>query len=68
MNFLIFKGQNELRIWSNIISRKNPNVGLNKTAPADVSGKDTPFGVMPETPVNGLIPAYCARKLFSTIS
>ncbi len=29
--------------------------------------KDTPtelVGVMPETPVNGLIPAYCARKLY----
>ena len=60
-----------LRIWSNIISRKMPNVGRNKTAPAGVSGKDTPtksVGVKPETPVNGLIPAYCASKLFSTLS
>jgi len=60
-----------IRIWSNIISRKKLNVGRNKTAPAGVSGKDTPtepVGVMPETPVNGFIPAYGARKLFSTIS
>jgi len=60
-----------LRIWSNIISRKKPNVGRNKPTLVGVSGKGTPtelVGVMPETPVNGLIPAYCARKLFSTIS
>jgi len=34
--------QKSLGIWSNIIYRKQPNVGRNKPAPVGVSGKDTP--------------------------
>ena len=45
-----------LRIWSNITFRKKPNVGRNKTAPAGVSGKDTPTepdGVMLDDKLDG---------------
>jgi len=40
-----------------------PDVGRNKPAPAGVSGKTRPHPwamLLPETPVNGLIPAYAA--------
>jgi len=43
--------------------RMAPEVGRNKPAPAGVSGNTRPLlwdTLSPETPVNGLIPAYDA--------